>query len=838
MWIVLIVVAVLLVLTAALLYLRYRFRLPLPQVEGTVKISGLSDPVEVIRDRWGVPHIYAANLADLFFAHGYVQAQDRLWQMELNRRLSRGRLSEIFGKATLDMDRFVRTVGIPRAAEKDLVCLGQESRTLLDSFRLGVNSYLEQNPRKLPLEFTLLGFRPEPWELMDSLAWMKMQAWYLSENWTMEILNAAMVGKVGPERAARLCGAYPRDNPVTLARQTVIRAAELLLESYRNLQSWFPADALSGRSNCWAVRGGRSVNGSALFAYDPHLGLTVPSLWHAAHLVCPKFDVAGATFPGIPGIIVGHNRDIAFGFTNSFSDVQDLYLERFNPKNALEYEHNGRWRKAERVVEEIRVKGERDPRRLEVVLTRHGPLVGQLLDLKPENNRFGFALRWTGHEGSDPLAALLALDRAKKWSDYRAALGLWDAPSQNGVYADRKGNIGYALVGRIPIRRRGIGMVPVPGWNDDHEWSDRIPWEEMPREYNPRRGYVVSANNQIVGEEYPHYIGLGTCNGNRAARIEELIKAREKLSLDDFAAMQMDLHSRPARRFAALLTSLAGGILRQKELAPVREQAAAALQLLKGWQGELGWESAAAAVYTVCEYHAKRRLFEPWLGELTEYYCGRGVRGSGSVSIYLEYSHLVLLDILEQDDGEWLSNPEGQRRSREQLLAAALRDALAYLSKQGGKDPRRWRYGSFHKAWFIHPIGRRRPFDLVFNPKPVSLGGSADTVWQCPPLRTVPPLKSTHSASWRQLVDFSDLDGVLWVHTSGQSGHPASRHYKDLIPLWASGRYRPLLWSRERVEAEAEGRLTLVPGVETNPDRDGGTDGDRTGHHDGADQDS
>jgi penicillin amidase len=816
----LIIIAVPCIVAAALLYLRYRFRLPLPRVEGTATVSGLSDAVEVIRDRWGVPHIYAANLPDLFFAHGYVQAQDRLWQMELNRRLSRGRLSEIFGGTTLEMDRFTRTVGISRAAEKDLACLREESRALLEAFRMGVNSYREQNPRKLPIEFKLLGFKPEPWELLDSLAWMKMQAWYLSENWTMEILNAAMVGKVGPQRAARLIGAYPEQNPVTLARQTVIRAAERALEVFADLQSWFPADALSGRSNCWAVRGSRSVSGKVLFAYDPHLGLTVPSLWYAAHLVCPKFDVVGATFPGIPGIIVGHNRDIAFGFTNAFSDVQDLYLERFNPRNALEYEHNGKWLEAERVVEEVRVKGERHPHRLEVVLTRHGPLVGELLEFKPKNKHLGFALRWTGLEGSDPLAALLALDRAGNWSDYCTAMSLWDAPSQNGVYADRKGNIGYTLVGKIPVRKRGIGLVPVPGWNDDHEWTGWIPWGEMPREYNPRRGYLVSANNQIVGKEYPHYIGLGTCNGNRAARIEELIKAKDKLSLNDFAAMQMDLHSLPAKRFAALLTSLAGGILKQRELAPVREQAAAALEMLKGWQGELTPGSAAAALYSVCEYHAKRRLFEPWLGDMTQYYCGRGMRNSGSISLYMEYSHLVLLEVLEQDDGAWLATPDGQRRSREQLLAAALRDALRYLSKQGGKDPRRWQYGSFHKAWFIHPIGRRRPFDLLFNSKPVSLGGSADTVWQSPPLRSLPPQKSTYSASWRQLVDFSNLEGALWVHTSGQSGHPASRYYKDLVPLWASGRYRPMLWSREQVEAEAEGRLTLVPGESVSPSRD------------------
>jgi penicillin amidase len=808
------IAAVLLVVAALLLYLRYRFRLPLPRVDGSITIPGLTEPVEVIRDRWGVPHIYAANLRDLFFAQGYVQAQDRFWQMELNRRLARGRLSEIFGKVTLDTDRFVRTVGIARAAEKDLACLSEEGRSLLDAYRRGVNSYLEANPRKLPVEFTLTGFRPEPWELLDSLSWMKMQAWYLSENWSTEILNAALVGMVGPERAARLFGGYPQDNPVTLARQTVIRAAQQVLETYRSLQSWFPADALSGRSNCWAVRGSRSVTGKALFAYDPHLGLTVPSLWHTCHLVCRKFEVAGATFPGIPGIIVGHNRDITFGFTNAFSDVQDLYLERFNPKNPLQYKHDGKWLKAERIVEEIPVKGERNSRRLEVILTRHGPLVGELLLVKSENKNLGFALRWAGREGSDPFAPLLALDRARNWSDYCAALALWDTPSQNALYADRKGNIGYTLVGKIPIRRRGIGLVPVPGWTDEHEWTGWIAWEEMPREYNPKRGYIVSANNQIVGREYPHYIGLGTVNGNRAARIEELIKAKEKLSLDDFAEMQVDQHSRPAKRFAALLSSLAGGILNQKDLLPVREQASAALGLLKGWKGELEPASAAAAVYTACEYHAKRRLFEPWLGDLTEHYCGRDVQSFSSVSFYLEYSHLVLLEVLEQDDGAWLSTPDGQRRSREQVLAAALRDALSYLSKEGGKNPEKWRYGSFHKAWFNHPIGRRKPFNLVFNPKPVSYGGSADTIWQCPPLRSLPPTKSSYSASWRQLVDFSDLDKALWIHTSGQSGHPASRHYKDLIPLWAAGSYAPLLWSRDRVEAEAEARLTLLPGAQ------------------------
>ena len=812
MVIALIILAAVLALLASFLYLRFRFRLPLPQVEGTAEIAGLKERVEIIRDRWGVPHIYAADLEDLFFAQGYVQAQDRLWQMEANRRLADGRLSEIFGEAAFEADRFVRTVGIARAAANDLACLSLESRSLLDAYLRGVNTYMEMNPRKLPLEFVLLGFKPEPWQPLDTLAWIKMQAWQLSANWATELLNAALVGKVGPERAARLFGGYPQGNPVILAGQKAIQAAEQVLEAFRNVEAWFPADALAGRSNSWAVRGRRSVTGKALFAYDPHLGLTMPCLWYACHLVCPDLEATGATFPGMPGVVVGHNAKITFGFTTSFADVQDLYLERFNPKDSLEYEYNGKRRKAERIVEEIRVKGQRKPHRIEVILTRHGPTVGGLLRIESGVKSLRFALRWAGSEGSDPIAAVLRMDQAGNWSEFCAAMALWDTPSQNALYADRQGNIGYALTGRVPIRKKGVGLTPVPGWNDEHEWTDWIPWEKMPREYNPRRGYLITANNQVVGREYPYYIGLGTANGNRAARIEKLLLAKEKHSLEDFARMQVDLHSEPGRRFAALVTSLAGGILKQGVLASDHAKAGAAIELLKGWRGEMTPDSAAAAVYAVGEYYAKRTVFEPWLGDLTDFYCGSGLHSFSSISFYLDYSHLVLLDILEQDDGSWLSTPDGHRRSREQVLAVALKDALRFLSRQGGANPAKWTYGGFHKAWFNHPIGSRKPFNLIFNPKPVPYGGSADTIWQCPPLRTVPPRKgSSYSAGWRQLIDLSDWDKARAIHTSGQSGHPASKHYKDFLPLWSAGQYHPMLWSRKRVEAEAETRLVLKP---------------------------
>jgi penicillin amidase len=812
MVITLIILAVVLAMLASFLYLRYRFRLPLPQVGGTLEIDGLKERVDIIRDRWGVPHIYAADLEDLFFAQGYVQAQDRLWQMELNRRLANGRLSEIFGKAAFEADRFVHTVGIARAAQNDLSCLSAESRCLLVAYARGVNTCMEMHPRKLPLEFIFLGFRPEPWQPLDTLAWIKMQAWQLSANWATELLNAALVGKVGPERAARLFGGYPQDNPVILAEQKVIQAAEQVLEAFRKVETWFPAAALSGRSNSWAVRGRRSVTGKALFAYDPHLGLTMPSLWHACHLVCPDLEVTGATFPGVPGVVVGHNANITFGFTTSFADVQDLYLERFNPKDSLEYEYNGKWRKAERIVEEIRVKGEKEPRRIEIVLTRHGPTVGGLLRIESGVKNLQFALCWAGSEGSDPIAAVLRMDQSRNWAEFSAAMALWGTPSQNALYADRRGNIGYALTGKVPIRKKGIGLAPVPGWSDEYEWTDWIPWEEMPREFNPKRGYLLTANNQVVGREYPYYIGLGTTNGNRAARIEELLLAKKKHSLEDFARMQVDLLSEPGRRFAALMTSLAGGILKQGVLASDQAKAGAALELFKGWRGQMTADSAAAAVYAVSEYYAKRSIFEPWLGDLTDFYCGSGLHAFSSISFYLDYSHLVLLDILEQDDGSWLTTPDGQRRSREQVLAAALNNALHFLSRQGGANPSNWKYGGFHKAWFNHPIGNRKPFNLIFNPKPIPYGGSADTVWQCPPLRTVPPRKgSSYSAGWRHLIDFSDLEKALSVHPTGQSGHPASKHYKDLMPLWSTGQYYPMLWSRKRVEAEAEARLVLEP---------------------------
>jgi len=809
-------VVVLYILVAALLffclYLLYRFRRPLPKIKGRLEIAGLKQTVEVIRDRWGVPHIYAADLHDLFFAQGYVQAQDRLWQMELNRRLATGRLSEIFGQQAFEADRFVLTVGLKRAAENDLACMSPENRTLLDAYLRGVNAFIAANRSKLPLEFALLGLKPEPWQPIESLAWVRMQAWQLSENWDTELLHAALIAKLGPERAAGLHGCYPRINPVILAEQTVIEAAERVLESFRHAEKWFPACALQGMSNSWAVSGERSRTGNALYAYDPHLGLHVPSLWHEVHLVCPQLQASGATFPGVPGVIVGHNEHITFGFTNSFADVQDLYLERFNPDNSIEYRDRGKWRKAEIIVEEIKVRGEREPRRIEVVVTRHGPVIGGLHSLGSQFEEGRFALRWAGFDGFDVLEALLRMDRARNWSEFCAAMSVWDTPPASALYADKEGNIGYTLTGKIPVRGAGSGLVPAPGWSDEYEWQGWIPWEQMPREYNPQRGYLVTANNQVGGREYPHYIGLGTCNGNRAARIAALIEGRDKLSLEDFARMQVDLYSEPARRFAALLDSLGAAILGQEVLAPLRNRAEQALALFAGWDGEMTASSSAAALYAVAEYFCKRRLFEPWLGELTDHYCGVGLHVFSSVSLYREYSHLLALEILENEDRRWLDTPEGGKRSREQVLAAALKDAIVFLVGRLGKNQNKWKYGSIHKARFHHPLGSRKPLHLIFNPKPVPYGGSGDTVWQGKPLVKIPPDRGgSYSASWRQLIDLSDWEKAQAIHPPGQSGHPASRHYKDFTALWSSGGYHPMLWGRERVESEAEARLLLAP---------------------------
>src|SRR3990172_1728278 len=518
----------LILLVAGIILVRASF----PRTRGTIKVPGLHSSVEVLRDAQGVPQIYATDTHDVFFAQGYVHAQDRFWQMDFWRHIGSGRLSEMFGESQLETDKFLRTMGWARVVEQELAALAPEARAALVAYAEGVNAYLAQHRGpSLSLEYAVLGlltpgYTPEPWTPLNSLTWAKAMAWDLGGNMKLELERAVLLRKLGPQRLAELFPAYPAENPIIVAGPYAARhggyafAAELeaalpaLSRVGARLQTLYTllGGGLEGiGSNNWVVSGSRTTSGAPLLADDMHLGLRIPSIWYENGLHCEPvgaacpLEVVGYSFAGLPGVIVGHNQDIAWGVTNVGPDVQDLYLERLNPQNPDQYEVNGQWVDMTIVEETIQVAGS-EPVLLTVRTTRHGPILSDVDDAYAglaaahsgaTGEQYAVALRWTALDPTSIVRSELRLNQPHNWDEFRAALRDWDVPSQNFVYADRAGNIGYQTPGRIPVRAAGDGRLPVPGWTDEFEWQGYIPFEELPSLFNPPQGFIATANNAV-----------------------------------------------------------------------------------------------------------------------------------------------------------------------------------------------------------------------------------------------------------------------------------------------------------------------------------------------------
>ena len=776
----------------------------LPQTGGTLRLPGLEAPVEVIRDRWGVPHIYADNVEDLFFAQGFVHAQDRLWQMELNRRIGSGRLSEILGDLALDTDRFIRTVGFRRVAEVEVALLDEDSRRIMRAYAAGVNAYLESGA-PLPLEFTLLRLKPEPWTIADTLVWGKVMAFNLSVNWETEILRARLIDRLGAEKAAELEPYYPKDNPGVIPSEVdYSRLTTDILEHYKQAARWLGTSGAGVGSNNWVVDGTRTTTGKPLLANDPHLALQMPSVWYENHLVGAGYEVTGVSFPGVPGVIIGHNNHVAWGVTNGFPDVQDLYIERLHPDDPHKYEFKGEWHDAEVVREEIRVKGQEEPVVEEVVITRHGPIITNVLPEELRRDGAPLAMRWTALDPGTLFSSILQLQRASNWDEFTAALRYWDVPAQNFVYADVEGNIGYYLPGRIPIRARGVGLVPVPGWTGEYEWTGYIPYEELPHAFNPAEHYVATANNRIVGNDYPYFVSADWMNGYRARRIVDLLTAKETLSADDYAAMHMDLCSLPGRAMAGYIGALE----------PEDERCRQAVEFVRGWDHELTPDTVGGTIFEAFQLQLLRLTFADKLGqELAEAYIGTGFHPTlAPTNGFMGRAVTVLLRLLENETSPWYTDTgTGRERTRDEVLLLALARTVEELSAALGDDVSQWLWGRLHEATFAHPMGQVKPLDQVFNRGPFPIGGDTDTVCQAAFVPGKPYAPTAWVASYRQIVDLSNWDRSQAIHTNGQSGQPGSAHYDDMIESWLTGKYHPMLWTREQVEREAEGRLRLEP---------------------------
>jgi penicillin amidase len=780
---------------------------PLARTSGTIRLEGLNDEVEILRDRWGVPHIYAAGEHDLLFAQGFTHAQDRLWQMDLWRRLVAGRLSEVMGDLTVPVDRWIRTLSMRRVAEQEARQLSAESRSLLEAYAAGVNARIAQG--RLPVEFTILRYKPEPWTPADTLAWIKYMSWGLSVNWESELLRAQLIQLLGPELAAELeADQLGGKHTVVAAGTDLAKVGPAALKRAEDARPFLGPPARDGLgSNNWALSASRTATGAPLLANDMHLLMSLPSIWYENHLVCEEsvrgsnLNITGITFPGIPGIVSGHNGSVAWGYTAGFADIQDLFIERLrrseDEDGKVQYEFQGEWLDAEVIEEEIKVKGGETVIE-EVIVTHHGPIINSLApDLAGEEP---LALRWSSLEPDTMFEGLLAMIRARDCLEFREALRHWAAPIVNAVYADTGGNIAYSYPGRIPIRAGGNGSVPVPGWTGEYEWIGYIPFEELPHLYNPPQGYVASANNRVVGDEYPYELGREFTMGDRYQRIVELIEAQNPIDIDYIKRMQLDQESPAARAMAPYLGQLQ---VEDPELAAV-------VGIMREWDGTLTADSPAAAVYQVFVRRMHNLLLQDKLDDLADCYRGKGptpLLQTGSM--FGEKAWAWLQQLLSDPTSHWFDL--GQGEERDDVMRLALRETVDFLTAELGPGMDDWSWGKLHTLTYAHMLGSVKPLDKLFNRGPYPVGGDGTTVWATGVSRFDLSCEGTIGPPFRFIADLGDLRNSWGILVPGQSGQPGSTHYDDQVQAWFEGEYHPMLYDREDVEREAEAILKLLP---------------------------
>ncbi len=746
----------------------------LPPVEGELAVPGLAAPVEVLRDRWGIPYVSAASLDDLWFAQGFVTASERLFQIDLILRASSGRLSELFGDLTLPADRFARTVGFGRIGAREVERWHERSLGMASRFVAGVHAWIAAMPAP-PVEYAILAATPElPDELDGWAAAFAYAAWGLSGNWDHELLRGLLSDRLGAEATSALLPPLPDDPPELAAGALGGRLLDALPR------------ARGQGSNAWVVSGSRTASGRPLLANDPHLLTQQPIAWYELHLRAGDFEARGVAFPFSPGILIGRTPHHAWGITNVSGDVQDLYRERLSADGTAA-ERDGRWEPLAVRHEEIGVRGGSTVP-LEVRETRHGPILESVaVDLA--GSEFAslegtFALRWTAADGLLEPWTLVEVVRASSFEAFREALRGLSCPGQNIVYADVEGTIGYQCTGRYPIRRAGDGTVPVPGWNSAHDWDGFVPYDELPWSKDPERDYLITANHRMHEASYPYLIGRDFHTAFRARRILELLEAEDALTPEDMAHIQTDTVSLPAR---ALLPRLI-------RVEPQSEGGRWALGELRGWDGDLAVGSLPAALYQAWLSAIGPRLFgDP---EIRDRYL-----------VWREaFTCLALPTLLQDDPPGW-----SPFRTWDELLLHALDDALAGLEERLGPDRSAWRWGALHHVRFAHPLARMPGLDEVFVAAEHELGGDEQTVLQAA-FDGREGFEAVVVPSWRTVADLSDQDRTMAVLPTGQSGDPASDHWNDQAPLWVGGELRPAPLTRPAVEAAALRSLRLLPG--------------------------
>jgi len=809
--------------------LQTRARAALAQIDGSIALSGLQQSVEVIRDTWGVPHIYAKSVHDLFFAQGYVAAQDRLWQLDLWRRNAEGKLAEVVGPSAVKRDTFARLLRYRGDPEAEWRSYGPDAKAIISAFVEGINAqiaFVNLHPEKLPIEFQLLDAKPEPWT--PEVVIGRMAGYVMTRNARSEVQRARLARDVGASRVAEF---MPVDPPTPIVVPDGLDLADLVdgvldIASDASETVRFPADRLKVAalphafgfvratlaaelqtaptdpsrdaeeaswadaawrhgSNNWVMAGSMTTTGKAMLANDPHRVIALPSLRYSTHLVGPGWNAIGAGEPALPGIAAGHNERVAFGFTIVGMDQQDLYVERLDPANADHYLYRGASVAMRVEREQIAVRGE-SPRAVELRFTRHGPVLHV-----DRAKGMAYALRWVGSEpGSAGYLRSMALNRAQNWTEFRDAVAGWKVPSENIIYADVTGNIGWIAAGAAPIRPGWNGLLPVPGENGKYEWNGFLTIDDLPQSYNPAAGYIATANHNILPPGYSKMLGYEWGAPHRFNRIDEVLRgakaAGRKLAVGDSERLQHDATSLVARAVCNALRTAAK--VAGPRAAPATGDAAAgkAIALLSAWDHVVSKDSAAAALYEIWMPRLSAAAVKALVSAADQRFAGSSMPSERLLA------HLARV--------------ETDALVRELLLGAPLEEAWREATRQMGADETAWAWGRIHRASPEHPLASTPARRELLNLPDAPRSGDGNT-----PFATGAGGRQTSGASFREVIDLADWDKSTTINVPGESAQPASRFYANLWPLWAGEQYHPMVYSRAAVVANAAATLVLTP---------------------------
>lgn len=751
-----------------------------PILQGSLSLSSLKEKVTVFRDNMGVPHINAKNDHDLYMAQGYITAQDRLFQMDLSRRQASGQLSEVVGKATLDRDKYFLTLGLRRAAQLSWDAYPKDVQDVITWYAEGVNAYIKDAKAtgKLPIEFSILGYTPTEWTPIDSLVIGKYMAFDLGGHWEGQAFRYYLLQHYPKEKALELFPTYPKDGA------TILPSISGTVDITKSLTSAYIPNYANG-SNNWVVAGSKTASGKPLLANDPHLSLATPSIWYETHLHSNTVDVQGVIFAGIPGIILGHNQNIAWGVTNVGPDVQDLYIEKRNPTNKNEFLYNGKYEPASTYSYTIQVKGQKDIP-YTVAETRHGPIISEFTG--GDNTKEVFALKWTALQATTELMAILQMNRATNWDTFKEALTHFQAPAQNFVFASTDGTIAYRANGLIPIRKKGDSLLPVPGWTDAYEWNGYIPWDKLPTIVNPAQGYIATANNKVIDDSYPYHITNIWSQPYREMRIQEVLKNGKNLTVQEMQQLQMDTKDLRAQTLLPLF-------LAHLHLSNPSSIEKDALRLLQNWDYKEDKNAAAPLIFQTWINQIGTALFEKEFStELLNLFDGKA---------------LVLDTLLQKaangEDVAWIKDVGGFQV----LLQSTFSKTINEIENMQGEQPSQWKWGAYHQIAFSHPLSSVKPLNLLFNNSPTyPTNGSATTVQAAGYNRQTGIVD--HGGSWRGVMDLSNLSRSYHLVGPGQSGYVWSNWYSNQKEAWTTGTYHTTITDWNQLE-KSPYKLVLKP---------------------------